>query len=331
MSWEGRNVLITGASGFVGSWLSKNLIEKGANVVAMLKDNAPDIVLKYLGIYSKLKAIEKGDIVNFDWVKKIFADYNIDTCFHLAAQAIVGIANQSPIPTLETNIKGTWNILEVTRIIESMKRLIVASSDKCYGEPIKLPITEDHPLLASYPYDASKACADILSRMYSKTYGLSIGVTRCCNIYGGGDLNFSRIVPDTIRSVISNKNPVIRSDGTPVRDFIFVMDAVSGYLTLAENLERNEIKGEAFNFGSNSPITVLDFVNKIIKISGKSLKPEVIGKSKPKAEIDAQYLSSEKAEKLLDWRPIVTLEDGLKEAIRWYSDFFISPSGKEFV
>lgn len=330
MSWEGRNVLITGASGFIGSWLSKNLIEKGANVVAMLKDNAPDIVLKYLGIYSKLKAIEKGDIVNFDWVKKIFADYNIDTCFHLAAQAIVGIANQSPIPTLETNIKGTWNILEVTRIIESVKRLIVASSDKCYGEPIKLPITEDHPLLASYPYDASKACADILSRTYSKTYGLSIGVTRCCNIYGGGDLNFSRIVPDTIRSVISNKNPVIRSDGTPVRDFIFVMDAISGYLTLAENLERNEIKGEAFNFGSNSPITILDFVNKIIKISGKSLKPEVIGKSKPKAEIDAQYLSSEKAEKLLNWRPKVSLENGLKETIRWYSDFFTSPYGKEF-
>ncbi len=330
MNWEGRNVLITGASGFVGSWLSKNLIEKGANVVAMLKDNAPDIVLKYLGIYSKLKAIEKGDIVNFDWVKKIFADYNIDTCFHLAAQAIVGIANQSPIPTLETNIKGTWNILEVTRIIESVKRLIVASSDKCYGEPIKLPITEDHPLLASYPYDASKACADILSRTYSKTYGLSIGVTRCCNIYGGGDLNFSRIVPDTIRSVISNKNPVIRSDGTPVRDFIFVMDAVSGYLTLAENLERNEIKGKAFNFGSNSPITILDFVNKIIKISGKSLKPEVIGKSKPKGEIDAQYLSSEKAEKLLNWRPKVILENGLKETIRWYSDFFTSTYGKEF-
>ena len=330
MTWEGMNVLITGASGFVGSWLSKTLIEKGANVVAMLKDNAPDTVLKYLGIYSKLKAIEKGDIVNFDWVKKIFADYNIDTCFHLAAQAIVGIANQSPIPTLETNIKGTWNILEVTRIIESVKRLIVASSDKCYGEPIKLPITEDHPLLASYPYDASKACADILSRTYSKTYGLSIGVTRCCNIYGGGDLNFSRIVPDTIRSVISNKNPLIRSDGTPVRDFIFVMDAVSGYLTLAENLERNEIKGEAFNFGSNSPITILDFVNKIIKISGKGLKPEVIGKSKPKAEIDAQYLSSEKAEKLLNWRPKVTLENGLKETIRWYSDFFTSPYGKEF-
>jgi len=330
MTWEGRNVLITGASGFVGSWLSKSLIEKGANVVAMLKDNASDMVLKYSGIYSKLKGIEKGDIVNFDWVKKIFVDYNIDTCFHLAAQAIVGIANQSPIPTLETNIKGTWNILEVTRIIESVKRLIVASSDKCYGEPIKLPITEDHPLLASYPYDASKACADILSRTYSKTYGLSIGVTRCCNIYGGGDLNFSRIVPDTIRSVISNKNPVIRSDGTPVRDFIFIMDAVSGYLTLAENLERNEIKGEGFNFGSNSPITILDFVNKIIKISGKKLNPEIIGKNKPKCEIDAQYLSSEKAGKLLNWKSEVKLDEGLKETIQWYSNFFISPYGKEF-
>ncbi len=330
MDWNGKNVLITGAGGFLGSWLSKTLIDKGANVVAAFKDDAPDTLLKYSGIYSKLKAIEKGDIVNFDWIKKIFVDYDIETCFHLAAQAIVGIANQSPLPTFETNIKGTWNILEIARLVESVERTVVASSDKCYGEPIKLPITEEHPLLASYPYDASKACADILSRTYSKTYGLSIGVTRCCNIYGGGDLNFSRIVPDSIRSVLLNKAPVIRSDGTPVRDFIFVMDAVSGYLTLAENLERNEIKGEAFNFGSNSPITILNLVNKIIEISGKPLIPEVAGKSKPKAEIDAQYLSSEKAGRLLNWKPKVSLNEGLKEAIQWYSNFLTSTHGKEF-
>lgn len=330
MDWKGRNVLITGAAGFVGSWISKSLLEDGANVVAFLKEDASDILLRYSGVYPKLKAVIKGDITNFDLIKKTFVDFDIDTCFHLAAQAIVGIANESPIPTFETNIKGTWNILEAARTIESVKRVVVASSDKAYGEPIKVPITEEHPLLASYPYDASKACADILSRVYSKTYGLPVGVTRCCNIYGGGDLNFSRIIPDSIRSIILNKNPVIRSDGTPVRDFIFVMDAVSGYLTLAENLERDEIKGEAFNFGSNSHITVLDLVNKIIEISGKNLKPEIIGKSKPKAEIDVQYLSSEKAEKLLSWKPEVILDEGLKEAILWYSNFFASPHGKEF-
>jgi CDP-glucose 4,6-dehydratase len=330
MDWEGKNVLVTGAGGFVGSWLSESLIEKQANVVALLKDDAPDILLRYSGIYSKLKAVIKGDIIDSSIIKKVFADYDIDTCFHLAAQAIVGIANSSPIPTFETNIMGTWNILETARVAESVERVVVASSDKCYGEPIKLPITEDHPLIASYPYDASKACADILSRTYAKTYGLPIGVTRCCNIYGGGDINFSRIVPDSVHSVLLNKNPIIRSDGTPVRDFIFIADAVSAYLILAENLEKNGIKGEAFNFGSNSPITILNLVNKIIRISEKNLKPEIIGKNKPEAEIDAQYLSSEKAEKLLNWRPKVSLENGLKETIRWYSDFFTSPYGKEF-
>lgn len=330
MNWEGKNVLLTGIGGFVGSWLSKSLIEKGANVVALLKEDAHDILLRYSEMYPKLKDAIRGSITDLDLIKKIFINHNIDTCFHLAAQAIVGIANQSPLPTFETNIIGTWNILEAARTAESVERVVVASSDKCYGEPIKLPITEDHPLLASYPYDASKACADILSRTYYKTYGLPVGVTRCCNIYGGGDLNFSRIIPDAVRSILLNKNPIIRSDGTPVRDFIFIADAVSGYLTLAENLERNEIKGEAFNFGSNSPTTILDLVNKIIKISGKDLKPEVIGKSKPKAEIDAQYLSSEKAEKLLNWKPKVKLDEGLKETIQWYSNFFISPHGKEF-
>ena len=331
MNWEGKNVLLTGSGGFVGSWLSKSLIEMGANVTALLKEDAHDTLLRYSNMYPSFKDVIKGSILDLDLIKKIFISHNIDTCFHLAAQAIVGIANQSPLPTFETNIIGTWNILEAARTVESVERVVVASSDKCYGEPTKLPITEDHPLLASYPYDASKACADILSRAYTKTYGIPIGVTRCCNIYGGGDLNFSRIIPDSVRSVLLNKNPVIRSDGTPIRDFIFIADAVSAYLALAENLERKEIKGEAFNFGSNSPITILDLVNKIIEISGKDLKPEVTGKDKPKAEIDAQYLSSKKAEKLLNWRPKVRLDEGLKETIQWYSNFFISPHGKEFV
>jgi CDP-glucose 4,6-dehydratase len=331
MNWEGKNVLITGGSGFVGSNLTNTLVENGANVIVLLKSGIPDVVLNYLNVVPKLKAVVAGDITKFDSTKKIFSDYEIDTCFHLAAQPIVGIANQSPIPTFETNIIGTWNILEIARTLESMERVVVASSDKCYGDPIKLPITEDHCLLASYPYDASKACADILTRVYYKTYGMGVGVTRCCNIYGGGDLNFSRIFPDSVKSVIINKNPVIRSDGTPIRDYIYITDVVSAYMTLAENLDRKEIKGEAFNFGSNSPITVLDLVKKIIQVSGKDLQPEVLGKNKPKAEIDAQYLSSEKAKKMLNWSPKVKIEDGIKGTINWYLEFFKSSFGKGFL
>jgi CDP-glucose 4,6-dehydratase len=324
MNWEGRNVLITGANGFVGSWLAESLINKKANVIALIRDYVPSSTLNYMGISQKLKAIVNGDITDFFSVKRVFNEYEIDTCFHLAAQTIVGVANRSPIPTFETNIKGTWNILEAALNSKTIERIVIASTDKVYGEPIKLPIKEDHPLLATYPYDASKACADIISHTYFKTYGLPVGITRCCNIYGGGDLNFSRIVPDTVRSIIFNKNPIIRSDGTPVRDFIFVADVVEAYLYLAENLERKDVKGEAFNFGSNSPIKILDLVNKVIEISGKKLKPTILGKGKQKGEINVQYLSIEKAEKLLKWKPKVSLEEGLKKTIEWYTNYFSS-------
>jgi len=324
MNWEGRNILITGASGFVGSWLAESLVNKKANVIALVRDYVPISTLNYMGTDQKFKAIVNGDITDFFTVKRVFNEYEIDTCFHLAAQTIVGVANRSPIPTFETNIKGTWNILEVALNSKTIERIVIASTDKVYGEPIKLPIKEDHPILAIYPYDASKACADILSHTYFTTYGLPIGITRCCNIYGGGDLNFSRIVPDTVRSVIFNKNPIIRSDGTPVRDFIFITDVVAAYLKLGENLERKNVKGEAFNFGSNTPTKILDVVNKIIKISGKNLKPRILGKGKQKGEISVQYLSSEKAEKLLKWKPKVPLEKGLEKTIEWYTNFFSS-------
>ena len=325
MDWKGKNVLITGATGFAGSWIAKSLVEKKANVVALIRDHAPDSPLFYMDTYPKLKAA-KGNIIDYNSVNRIFNEYEINACFHLAAQPIVTIANRSPIPTFETNIKGTWNILEVARKTETLERIVIASTDKVYGEPIKLPITEDHPLDASYPYDASKACLEILVRTYFKTYELPIGITRCCNIYGGGDLNFSRIIIDTIRSIIFNKNPIIRSDGTPVRDFIYIDDVVNAYLTLAENLGRKDVKGEAFNFGSNSPISMIDLVNKIIKVSGKNLKPEIIGKKKPHAEIDEQYLSSEKALRLLKWKPKVPLDIGLKRTIKWYEGFFAKTS-----
>jgi CDP-glucose 4,6-dehydratase len=330
MNWEGKNVLVTGATGFVGSWLTKSLVEKKANVIALIRDHVPDSPLIYTGTYSKLKSVVEGDIIDYGTVNRVFNEYDINICFHLAAQTIVGAANRSPLPTFETNIKGTWNILEVALKTKTLERIIIASTDKIYGEPVKLPITEDHPLSATYPYDASKACIEILTRTYFKTYGLPVGITRCCNIYGGGDLNFSRIIPDAIRSIVFNKNPIIRSDGTPVRDFIYITDVVNAYLTLAENLDKKNVKGEAFNFGSNSPIKILDLVNKIIKVSGKNLKPVIKGEGKPKGEISEQYLSSEKARKILKWEPKIPLEIGMKKTINWYENFFAKTSKESF-
>jgi len=326
MNWKDKNVLITGASGFVGSWLAKSLVEKKANVIALVRDHVPDSPLIYMDIYPQLKAVVDGDIIDHDTVNRVFNEYDIDTCFHLAAQTIVGAANREPIPTFQTNIKGTWNILDVALKSEILEKIVIASTDKVYGEPIKLPITEEHPLSAIYPYDASKACVEMLTRTYFETYGLPIAITRCCNIYGGGDLNFSRIIPDTIRSIIFNKSPIIRSDGTPVRDFIYITDVVNAYITLAENLDKKNVKGEAFNFGSNSPVKILDLVNKIIKISGKNLKAVIKGKGKPKGEISEQYLSIEKADKILKWKPEVPLEMGLKKTIEWYENFFAKTS-----
>jgi CDP-glucose 4,6-dehydratase len=327
MDWEGKNVLVTGATGFIGSWLTKSLVEKNANLVVLIRDYFPSSPLFHDGTYPKVNAA-KGDLIDYGTIRRIFNEYEVDTCLHVAAQPIVTIANRNPIPTFQTNIEGTWNILEVSRKCETLERLVITSTDKVYGEPSELPITEEHPLNASYPYDTSKACADILARTYSVTYGLPIGITRCCNIYGGGDLNFSRIIPETVKAVISNRNPVIRSDGTPVRDFIYIEDVVNAYLTLAENLSKKSIQGEAFNFGSNSPINILDLVNKIIEVSGKKIKPEVRGKKKPHAEIDEQYLSSKKAKKILGWEPKVSLEKGLKKTIKWYKDYF-SKTSKE--
>jgi len=323
MDWKDKNVLITGITGFVGTWLAKDLVEKGATVVGFIRDEIPNMPLRTMGIYSKLGAAPNGDVISFNSVKRVFNEYEIDTCFHLAAQTIVGVAKRSPVITFDVNIKGTWNILEAARTSEKLKRLVIASTDKVYGEPIKLPITEDHPLLAAYPYDASKACVERLAKTYFVTYGLPVTITRCCNIFGGGDLNFSRIIPGTIKSIILNQNPIIRSDGTPVRDFIYVKDAARAYVMLAESMGKAGVNGEAFNFGSNAPINMLDLVKKIIEVSGRTqLKPDVQGTRKPDAEIDRQYLSSEKAKRMLGWQPQFNLESSLKETIKWYEDYF---------
>jgi len=288
-----------------------------------LRDEVPNSPLEYFGARAKLRGIVKGNLTDYSAVERAFNEYEIEACFHLAAQAIVGIANRSPLSTFESNIKGTWNVLEAARNSEVLKKLIIASSDKAYGEHERLPYKEDYCLNALHPYDASKACADILARTYYNTYDLPVCVARCANIYGGGDLNFSRLVPDTIRAVLESKNPRIRSDGTPVRDYLYIKDVVSAYLTLGEKLEK--VKGEAFNFGSNAPISVLELVTKILEFSSsKGLRPIIKGKGKPKGEIDRQYLSSEKAEKLLGWMPKYELEKGLKETLEWYKSYFAS-------
>ena len=319
MKWKNLPVLVTGADGFIGSWIAKELIEQGANVFTIVRDIKKQSNIDVLKLRNKISIVH-GDLVNFDVCNRVVKEYEICVCFHIAAQAIVGTANISPLSTFESNIKGTWNILESARLSKFIKGVVVASSDKAYGVQKKLPYTEESPLLGLYPYDASKACADILSRSYFKTYGLPIAVTRNANTYGGADLNFSRLVPDTIRSVLNNEQPVIRSDGTPERDYMYVKVAVNAYLMLAQNLNRKNVQGEAFNFGTGKPINVLELYDKIIKLMGKKIKPKILGEAKN--EIDRQYLSIEKAKKILKWYPKYRLEQGLKETIAWYKDFF---------
>jgi CDP-glucose 4,6-dehydratase len=313
---QNRTVLVTGATGFIGSRLASALRLKGANVVALVRDipagfSSPN----HQGKHDYTVVI--GALENYPLIERILNEYDVDTCFHLGAQAIVGVANKNPLSTFESNIVGTWNILEACRRGESVKRVIVASSDKAYGEPKVVPITEDHPLLARYPYDASKACADILARTYYQTYGLPVSVTRFSNVYGEGDLNFSRIIPDTIRSALSGQEPIIRSDGTPIRDYIYASDAVDGFISLASHLERPEVRGQAFNFGTGKPTNVLELVSKILALSGKKhLRPKVMGKAS--GEISKQYLSPEKAKQILGWSAKTALEEGLQKTIAWY-------------
>jgi CDP-glucose 4,6-dehydratase len=322
--WKDRNVFITGANGLVGSWLTKELVKRGANAVVLIRDFIPKYNLLN-DVYNDLGAVVNGSITDLPLVERILNEYEIDCCFHLAAQTIVGIANRSPLSTFESNIKGTWNILEAARTSKLIKRVIVASSDKAYGEQKTLPYTEDMCLMANHPYDASKACTDILARSYFNAYGLPVAVTRCANIYGGGDLNFSRIIPDTIRSILHGTPPVIRSDGSPVREYMYVKDAVAAYLTLAKLIDKKDVAGEAFNFGAGNPITVLELVMEILRVSGRTdLKPVIVGKGKTKGEIEKQFLSIEKARRVLKWHPKYDLAAGLKETIQWYDAFFKS-------
>ena len=317
--WSGRNVFITGATGLLGSWLTNEIVTKKANVVCLVRDELINTNFDVLRLKDKVTIIN-GDVENLSLVLRSLNEYEINTIFHLAAQTIVGTANKSPLSTFETNIKGTWNILESARDLDT-ERVIIASSDKAYGSHEKLPYTEDAKLTGSHPYDVSKSCADLIAQAYYKTYGLPVGITRCGNIYGGGDLNFSRIIPGTINSIMENQPPIIRSDGKYIRDYFYVKDAVNSYLVLAEKLLEEGITGEAFNFGTENPISVLKLVEMIINLSGKrDITPKIL--NGVHNEIKEQYLSCEKARTLLNWKPKYTLHDGLKETYNWYEEYF---------
>jgi len=319
-TWKNKIIFITGANGFLGSHLVKKALFFKAKVIVLIKEEMRFSLFKIDRLGSKCK-IYRGDLSNNKLINSIFKNNKIDVCFHMAAQTIVGIANNQPTGTLKTNIGGTWNMLEAARAF-GVGAMVVASSDKAYGEHKKLPYKEDAPLIALHPYDASKSCTDILSRTYANTYRLPIAVTRCANIYGPGDSNFSRIIPDTCQAIIKGKNPIIRSDGTPLRDYVFVEDIADIYFDLAISLLDRRIDfGEAFNFGVNKPISVIEIVRKIIKISGKTnLVPKILGKGKIKGEIDKQYLSSVKARRILGWRPRHSLQEGLKITYKWYEE-----------
>jgi CDP-glucose 4,6-dehydratase len=319
MFWKDRSVFVTGGSGLLGSWLCSSLVEKGAKLTCLVRDWVPRSILLKEDILKKINVV-RGNVEDFYTLERTLNEYEVETVFHLAAQTIVETANRNPRSTFETNIKGTWNLFEACRRVSTVSEIVLASSDKAYGEQKELPYNESTPLQGDHPYDVSKSCADLIANAYYSTYDLPVCITRCGNFYGGGDLNFNRIVPGTIRSLINNKQPIIRSDGSYIRDYFYIKDAVYAYTYLAEKMKEQKIRGEAFNFSNELQVTVLELVNKIISIMGKErIKPKILGTAKN--EIPHQYLSAKKAKSVLGWEPKYTLEEGLKETVDWYRKF----------
>jgi CDP-glucose 4,6-dehydratase len=318
--WKKCNVFVTGASGLLGSWLTEELLWRGANVVCLIRDWAPDSRL--IQSFHTLRVnVVRGELEDFALLVRALNEYEIDTVFHLGAQTIVGTADRSALSTFESNIRGTWNLLEACRVCSKLiQRVVVASSDKAYGTHEHLPYTEETPLEGRFPYDVSKACADLISFSYFHTYRLPVAITRCGNLFGGGDLNFNRLIPGTIRSVLVGEPPLIRSDGKFIRDYFYVRDAVNAYLRLAEQMPDTRLLGQAFNFGTGSPMSVLDMVYLILNCGGKPwLRPNVLNQATH--EIPAQYLDCQKARLMLGWSPIFSLEEAIRETIAWYGEF----------
>ena len=316
--WNNKNVFITGGTGFLGSYLVKKLVNYGANVTILVRDYIPQSNI-YVGEEYKKVNVVHGALEDYLLIERTLGEYEIDTVFHLAAQAIVGVANRNPLGTFKSNIEGTWNILEAARKSPSIKRVIVASSDKAYGDQEKLPYDENMPLQGKHPYDVSKSCADLIAQTYYETYKLPVCITRCGNLYGGGDLNFNRIIPQSIQSILNNEAPVIRSDGSFIRDYFYIEDAVDAYINLAEKVVELNLGGQAFNFSNEIQLTVLELVNKILKIMGSCMKPIILNQGSN--DIIHQYLSAKKARTVLGWSPNYTIDEGLSKTIEWYKDF----------
>lgn len=318
--WLDRPVFVTGGTGLVGGWLIKHLVERGADIVCLVRDWIPQSELVRNHLIEQVKVV-RGDVRDQELLERALGEFEIDTVIHLAAQTIVTIANRNPISTFETNIGGTWALLEACRRSPKVKQIIVASSDKAYGDQEILPYKEDTALAGQHPYDVSKSCADLIAHTYAKTYELPVAITRCGNFYGGGDLNWNRIVPGTIRSILRGQNPIIRSDGMFIRDYFYVEDGAEAYIALAEALAANpEMRGEAFNFSYENYQTVLQIVEKILSLMGSSLIPEILNEANN--EIRSQSLDAAKARKLLHWTPVTGFEIGLQKTIAWYKEYF---------
>ena len=317
--WQDRPTLVTGATGLIGGWLTRQLLEADADVVCLVRDWVPQSEFVRAGLINRVKVVN-GDVRSQSLLERVLGEYEIDTVIHLAAQTIVGIANRNPVSTFKTNIGGTWALLEACRRSPTVKQIVVASSDKAYGEHKQLPYNEDAPLVGRHPYDVSKSCADLIAQSYAATYNLPVAVTRCGNFYGGGDLNWNRIVPGTIRSVLRGQRPVVRSDGKFVRDYFYAEDGAAANVMLAERLAADKnVIGHAFNFSNESRITVSELVERILALMKSDLRPDV--RNEAVNEIREQYLSAAKARDVLGWKPLFTLDEGLRRTIDWYREF----------
>jgi CDP-glucose 4,6-dehydratase len=317
--WRDRPVFVTGATGLLGTAVVRRLVDAGADVVCLVRDWVPGSELVTGGALARVTVV-RGDVCDAETVERAIGEYEIATVLHLAAQTTVGVANRNPVSTLETNIRGTWTVLEACRRSPLVKQIVVASSDKAYGDQPVLPYKENVPVAGRHPYDASKSCADLVAQMYAHTYGLPVTVTRCGNFFGGGDLNWSRIVPGTIRSVIRGERPIIRSDGKFTRDYLYVEDGALAYLTLAECLgTRPSLAGEVFNFSYEQRQTVIEVVDRILRVMGSSLEPDI--RNQASNEIRDQYLDASKARELLSWAPTFSFDEGLQATVAWYRGY----------
>lgn len=321
MFWQERPVFVTGATGLLGSWLVPALVRRGASVVALVRDDVPRSLLLQERWPDRITCV-RGSLTDERLIRRALAEYSVDTVFHLGAQTLVGVAKVDPAGTLDANIRGTWTLLEAARQSGSVRQVLVASSDKAYGASEHLPYREDHPLQGEYPYEVSKSCADLITTMYAKTYGLGTAVVRCGNLFGGGDLNFSRLIPGAIQAALRGEKFLIRSDGKFVRDFLYVEDAAEAYICLAERMFQDQsIRGEAFNFGLGLRLTMIDLVEQILTMMGRSDLCPVI-QNIANNEIREQYLDATKARLKLGWEPRYGMEEGLRRTIAWYRKFF---------